>query len=278
MLKLRVITGLILLLLVGLVFYVPYPLFFGFTGLVILIAAWEWSALMGLSSYMARAGYVLALMLSLWVATRAPIYLIVWISFGWWILALLWVIAYARGRLDIKNRFIQGVVGIVLLVPAWISFNTVRVAQNDVGTIFFILCIICGTDIGAYFVGRCFGKHPFAPKISPHKTWEGFWGGLLTAFCIAWIGCFTLSIDPPRWWRVILLSLLTAVFSVVGDLFESMVKRQAGVRDSGRLLPGHGGVLDRLDSIVAGFPIFLWGCFVWGLSTFIPQAKEFFIF
>jgi phosphatidate cytidylyltransferase len=126
----------------------------------------------------------------------------------------------------------------------------------------YLLVLIAAADVGAYFGGRLFGRHKLAPQVSPGKTWEGFVAGVVAAACVAVAGA--IIFDMPFWpWLV--LCLLVAVVSVIGDLTESMFKRHVGLKDSGRLLPGHGGLLDRIDSLTAAAPTFLLGLLALGL-------------
>ena len=125
----------------------------------------------------------------------------------------------------------------------------------------FLLMLIWVADIGAYFAGRRWGRRKLAPTISPGKTWEGVWGAAAAAAAFALVGAAVLGVGS-RWPGFVAVCMVTVVFSIVGDLFESMLKRQRGVKDSGSLVPGHGGVLDRLDSLLAAAPVFLLGWLV----------------
>ena len=158
-------------------------------------------------------------------------------------------------------------IGLLILLPAWQGL--VLLKQWPLGNylIVAVMVLVWGADIGAYFSGRAFGKRKLAPQVSPGKSWEGVLGGLLTCLLIA------LAVGLSRHWGVVELvlalagTLLLVMVSVVGDLTESMFKREAGIKDSSNLLPGHGGILDRIDSLTAAIPLFavlLWAI-GWGV-------------
>jgi phosphatidate cytidylyltransferase len=147
----------------------------------------------------------------------------------------------------------------VVLLPAWIGLAYLRLDQAGSWLILYVIALVACADIGAYFAGRAFGRHKMAPAVSPGKTLEGLAGGItavaLFALLISAIA-LPAAISPSAF---LLLSMATALASVLGDLVESMVKRHRGVKDSGTLLPGHGGVLDRIDSLAAAIPVFAFG-------------------
>jgi len=228
---------------------------------VLLVAGWEWGGLIGLARA-ARwmfAGFVLASATLAWLlVTRfepavgrltAPEVLIYGIGCTFWLfIALAWL---AR-RWPMRSLLALGAVGWIVLVPAWLAFARL---QESPARLLAVLAIIWLADTAAYLSGRAWGKHQLAPSISPGKTWEGA-AGAVAAVAVYY---FILSRAVPEWgWRDgfggAVLFASVAVMSVVGDLFESAIKRQAGVKDSGTLLPGHGGVLDRIDSLTAALP------------------------
>jgi phosphatidate cytidylyltransferase len=140
------------------------------------------------------------------------------------------------------------------LVPVWLAL--VRLHEQGPQLMLFLLLLVVAADIGAYFAGRALGKHKLAPRVSPGKTWEGVGGGLVAAAMMAAFGVWWFDMDAVPFMA---LCIVVAIASVVGDLTESMFKRHAGLKDSGNLLPGHGGVLDRVDSVTAAAPVFLIG-------------------
>jgi phosphatidate cytidylyltransferase len=264
-LKQRILTGigagaalLIVLLLL------PEGVALGVFALVVLIGAWEWSAFPKFRSPISRYAYVLfvaGLMAVAWNNTRRPLHLewLVWTTIAWWVIAFFWV-ALAPAR---HNRVTVIICGILVLVPAWVAlahlyeFPGGRAADGSGPyRVLFLLCLIGAADIGAFFAGRAYGSVKLAPRVSPSKTWEGVLGGVVASALVAVIGA--LWFDVPR---LAFLSLCVAVvlISIVGDLTESMFKRYAGLKDSGSVFPGHGGVLDRIDSVTAAAPVFLLG-------------------
>jgi phosphatidate cytidylyltransferase len=147
----------------------------------------------------------------------------------------------------------------VILVALWVALMGLR-GDFGPGYVLFLLLLIWVADIGAYFAGRHWGQRKLAPVISPGKTWEGVWGATAAALAFALLGAAVLGIGT-RWPWFVAICMVTVGFSIIGDLFESMIKRQRGVKDSGSLLPGHGGVLDRIDSLTAAAPVFLLGLY-----------------
>ncbi|HEX7373797.1 MAG TPA: phosphatidate cytidylyltransferase, partial [Steroidobacteraceae bacterium] len=163
------------------------------------------------------------------------------------------------------HRFAAAVVGFPVLVPAAVGLGRlVLVEPHGRMLLLYLLVLIAAADVGAYFGGRLLGRHKLAPRVSPGKTWEGFVAGMVAAAIAAAAGAMVFDV-PLRPWLV--LCVLVALVSVVGDLFESMLKRRAGLKDSGNLLPGHGGILDRIDSITAASPTFLLGLYALGVPA-----------
>ena len=260
MLKQRILTAIVLipLVLAGLIFLPNLP-FLIITALIMLAAAWEWSNLMSLTSLRARILYLLLVAVSLvgisftavtWYAPAAS---------GWWVIAAIMVFVFPQGKTLLQNRFLRGLMGVAVLVPCWAAINTIRAQTGGVSALLFLLLLIWTADTAAYFVGRQWGKRKLAPEVSPGKTVEGFIGALIASTLVALIAFYYTGAPINRWGFGIVLVLFTVFFSVIGDLFESMLKRMVGVKDSGNLLPGHGGLLDRIDSLTAAAPVYLYG-------------------
>ena len=267
MLKQRILTALILIpLFLALLFWTP-PLGFGLVTLALtLLAAWEWAGLMELKKTSSRALYVILITLLLGAALRISIVTILGVAVFGWIMATFLVVSYPKpySFWEKKSKIARGIMGIFVLIPCWVSLNFIRNVPEGSLILLFLFVLIWGADSGAYFMGKFFGKKKLLPLVSPGKTWEGFYGALLTTLVIALIALTLSEVPSSMWIGAITLSLVTVLFSIIGDLFESLLKREAGVKDSGRLLPGHGGILDRIDSLTAAAPIFAAGALFLG--------------
>lgn len=274
MLKSRLITAFILIPVVIAALFLLPPLGFMITTLVVcMLAAWEWGQFAGFASRTQRiwlavlCGLLLALMMLTLPAYQHPVQLPqisfwLWASLGWWIAALVLVLFYpASASLWCQSRVLRLIFGILTIVPFFWGMLALRQYHYDVNHyagawwLLYVMFLVWGADSGAYMFGRLFGKHKLAPKVSPGKTWEGFFGGLLTSALISWLfGLWApLEVQPGT---LLLCSITAALASVLGDLTESMFKREAGIKDSGNLIPGHGGILDRIDSLTAAVPVF----------------------
>lgn len=256
MLRQRVITALVLApFVLFVILWVPHPITAGVLAVLVAAGAWEWSAFPGFTHRSARLAYVAfiaACVAAAWALGVEGVEsnLLLHAALVWWVLALLWI-AFAPASV---NRATAAVAGLFALVPVWLAL--VRLHAHAPQLMLFLLLLVVAADIGAYFAGRAFGKHKLAPRVSPGKTWEGVGGGLAAAALMAAFGVWWFSMDTVPFMA---LCILVAIASVVGDLTESMFKRHAGLKDSGSLLPGHGGVLDRVDSVTAAAPVFLIG-------------------
>lgn len=266
MLKQRVITASILaVLVIWAVLKLPVAGFGAALLLMILPAAWEWARLAQLVETRARLLYVggiLALILALWPLQAAVAGGLMSLGVLGWCVLCGWLWSYSRHPQRRDAPALIGAVGAVVLVLTWVALLGLRKqGQPDSGHyVLFLLLLIWGADVGAYFAGRRWGQRRLAPAISPGKTWEGVAGAAAMTLLLAVAGLLALPIGA-RWPLFLALCVVTAGFSIVGDLFESMLKRQCGVKDSGTLLPGHGGVLDRVDSLTAAAPVFLAGLY-----------------
>ena len=256
MLKQRIITALLLApFAILVILWVPHHITMAVFALLVLAGAWEWAAFPGLVSSAARLGYVAviaAAIAGLWSvgAESGQLDVLLYVAAAWWIIAALWI-AFMPTQM---NRFAAMIAGVLVLVPAWLAL--VRLHSLAPQLLLFLVLLVVAADVGAYFGGRTFGKHKLAPRVSPGKTWEGVYGGLCAAALLALVGVFWFRVSAPAF---IGLCVLVVIASIVGDLTESLFKRHAGLKDSGSLLPGHGGVLDRVDSVTAAAPVFLLG-------------------
>jgi phosphatidate cytidylyltransferase len=265
-LRTRILTALGLgAVLVGVVLLGPAWSARALFGLFIAGGAWEWSAFLGTNTRPARLFYlllvaVLASGARVLLTAGGAFMLLMWASACWWIVALVWLLI-APHRMSVA---VTAVAGLFALVPTWVALTRmVELWPHGPQWALFVLTVAFAADTGAYFAGRAFGRVKLAPRVSPGKTWEGVIGGMALAtavgFCASrWFG---LASD-----RFVPLCLVGAAFSVVGDLTESMFKRAAGLKDSGWLFPGHGGVLDRIDSALAATPIMCVGLLWLGIA------------
>lgn len=252
----RVVTAVVLLVVLLIVFFrLPQPAAIGVLGAFVAVAAWEWSAFLPLERLIARAAYTLLLLAllagSLWVFPgRVSLQPLLWVSLAWWGVAFICVL-----RFPMKIAPAVGAVcGMLVVVPAWVALAALlAVPGRGPEYVLFVLMIVWAADIGAYFVGRRLGRTKLAPKVSPGKTWEGLGGGLIGAVGVASCGSWWFDWSP---WFLVPLAISVTAISVVGDLTVSMFKRNVGLKDSGNLFPGHGGVLDRVDSVMAAVPLF----------------------
>ncbi|AKP32877.1 phosphatidate cytidylyltransferase [Yersinia aleksiciae] len=274
MLKYRLITALILIpVVIGALFLLPPVGFAIVTLFVCMLAAWEWGQLAGFATRSQRiwlailCGFLLVLMLLSLPAYQHSAHLPqvsvpLWLSMGWWLAALLLVLTYPRSAAFWRDsRLLRIIFGILTIVPFFWGMVALRQygydQHHNIGAwwLLYVMLLVWGADSGAYMFGKLFGKHKLAPKVSPGKTWEGLIGGLLTSALISWLfGRYApLDIIPEK---LLICSVVAALASVLGDLTESMFKREAGIKDSGHLIPGHGGILDRIDSLTAAVPVF----------------------
>ncbi|MBN7797532.1 phosphatidate cytidylyltransferase [Parahaliea mediterranea] len=272
MLKQRVVTALIMAaLFLGAMAFLPLSGLAVFFAVVVALGCWEWAPLAGWRGPWARGFYVLivvACMAALYVycglgqgPRREDVQPVLGLACLWWSFSLLWVKGYPSSALLWSSRAMRTLMGVLIMAAAWVA--AVYLLSFPGGGLLMVgmIVIVAAADIGAYFAGKRFGRHKLAAAVSPAKTWEGFWGGMACVLLLALLIWYLL---PPRMAHVSLMAVVavtlsTALASVVGDLTVSMVKRHSGVKDSGSILPGHGGVLDRLDSICGAAPVFALG-------------------
>jgi phosphatidate cytidylyltransferase len=261
MLKTRILTACVLIALVLLVLLFASTFLFELVGLVLVVlAAWEWARLADLITIKERILYMIVALLACLVAWQIPVLWTLTAALLAWLGASCLILRYPHANeFWAKNRWLKASMGVFVLTFFWIGLMTIHHQPQGVAYLLLALCIVWAADTGAYFVGRKWGKHKLAPFVSPGKTWEGLLGGVVLSLLVAWIGGFLLEVPIHLGLFASLWVILTVIASVFGDLFESLFKRQAGVKDSGRLLPGHGGLLDRIDSLTAALPLFALG-------------------
>ncbi|HTU64878.1 MAG TPA: phosphatidate cytidylyltransferase [Steroidobacteraceae bacterium] len=260
MLKQRVLTALILVaVLLGVMLGLPPVATTALITLLVLVGAWEWAGFIGSGARGTRAGFtmiVLALIGAAWLTwQRTPgfTHVILLVAVAWWFVAFLWVcLAPAR-----VNALSATLAGLLALVPCWFALFYLVQTTGNTYWVLFTLALVWAADTGAFFAGRWFGRVPLAPRVSPKKTWEGVLGGIALSGVVAWAAAeYLFKVDV---WPFVLLCVAVSALSIVGDLTESLLKRAAGIKDSGTLFPGHGGMLDRIDSVTAAAPALLFG-------------------
>lgn len=261
MLRQRVWTALALILgFLAALFYFPPAVWSILMGAIALGAAWEWARLCGLSGflkglYALLVGCAIAL---LYILSGEFEFIMpgVWLAtlLFWFLLAPLWLFKHWM----VRQRFLLLTIGFIVLLPTWFAFVSLR--EINAVLLLFLMGLVWVADIAAYFSGRQWGKHKLAPQISPGKTWEGVIGALLMAMCYVAIWRFfapysLVRLSTASWLIQSLAAMLFVAISITGDLFESHLKRTAGVKDSGNIIPGHGGILDRIDSQTSVLPV-----------------------
>lgn len=291
MLKNRVITAILLApLIVAAILFLPVDGFAVFWGAIILAGAWEWGNLSGLGGFLARLGFVGVILAFLfaaryfaidWAPGELPQWFY-WSVVAWW---FLWGIAFRRmpeKLVQIKYPLAAKLgAGALVLVSGWILMVWLRLNFHQ-QQVLYLVFLVWSADAAAYFVGKRWGHTKLLEPVSPGKTIEGVYGALfVTAILALSVGIF-VKLDAITLADFVFLSLFTAAASVCGDLFESLAKRVRGVKDSGALLPGHGGILDRIDSLLAAVSVFYAGSLVLGIflsagletSVVIPQEPN----
>jgi phosphatidate cytidylyltransferase len=252
----RIVTAVILIVVLLVVFFaLPPAAAVALVGAFVLAGSWEWAGFAGLSSSAGRAAYSgLALLMMIGVfayyQTGRPVEWPIALGLGWWVVAFVLVLRYPVS----VSPPATGLCGLLVLAPVWTAVLAILLSPSA-GPAFVLLglAMVWAADIGAYFVGRRFGRVKLAPGVSPGKTWEGVFGGLAAATVVAAIGARILELPLSVMFPI---GLSVALISVLGDLTVSLFKRNVGLKDSGSLFPGHGGVLDRVDGVSAALPLF----------------------
>jgi phosphatidate cytidylyltransferase len=265
-LRKRIITAVVLaVIVVAIVLLTPPVATLVLLTLFALAGAWEWSAFLRISSPLGRALYVAFLaalmpVISHVTATADGLNIVLVGTVVWWLVALVWIL-FAPHSVSVWSAALAGVLA---LLPAWLALVRLLDLPHGPQWMLFTLVLVFAADIGAFFAGRRFGRVRLAPEVSPGKTWEGVFGGLAAGALVAIAGSAWFGVPA----RVFLpLCLAVVAFSIIGDLTESLLKRFAGLKDSGTLFPGHGGVMDRFDSVTGAAPVLLFGLTVLGVAA-----------
>lgn len=267
-LRQRVITALVLIpLVVGAVLWLPSPVFAGLLAVIMARGVWEWCALCGMATPAIRAlmlGGLFAGALVLWWSISAQ-FLLASAAALWWfwqgarLMQIRTVEPFRERAPDVLAN------GLAIVLAAWAALVYLH-QMHTPGLVLFVLLLIWTADSAAYFAGRRWGRVKLAPVLSPGKTWAGVYGALFGAALCALILAGLSALGTGQTLLLVLVCGVTALISVIGDLYESLLKRRSGVKDSGRLLPGHGGLLDRIDSLLAAAPVFLLGLTLIGVE------------
>lgn len=266
MLRQRVVTAVILMagLLAALVWLPPVG-FDLLLLLVVLAGAWEWTTLAGATVAPLRIGFQSLLLLSCGLLLLQGGDWLQWMillaAVLWWPCAFYCIVRQPRQVWLLRQPAALLAAGWFVLVPSWLAVYWLqRLPGERLFHVLWFIALVAAADTGAYFAGKTFGRHKLAPLVSPNKTWEGLAGGMVATAIVALAGARlgpSAVLHDVNALVVVLAALLLAAYSVVGDLFESLLKRTQNLKDSGTLLPGHGGVMDRLDSITAALPLFV---------------------
>ncbi|HEY3488048.1 MAG TPA: phosphatidate cytidylyltransferase [Gammaproteobacteria bacterium] len=268
MLKQRILTIAVTApVFIALVLYSPTAVFSYAVLLLLMLGASEWARLSGLHTAATAVCYSLlfGVLILLAIFFPVPEDYHVWIYLAalcWWLIVSVWLVAYQRSRYVVHSPVLKLLMGLLTLLPPWYALTEIHASPvRGPGWVLLLFVVVWAADIGAYIAGKLYGRIKLAPAISPGKTIEGLGGGLLGAILVVGVASFYFVSMPVM--MLILLGMVTAALSVIGDLFGSMMKRMADVEDSGSLLPGHGGVLDRIDSMTIAAPLFAFGCLYW---------------
>jgi phosphatidate cytidylyltransferase len=294
----RILTALILFpLAVFAIFALSLESFNKVIGVIILIGFWEWTgfikkmqfihriAYLALSAGLMWLVYVNSPSVDFWNAWLFPrdlaellkltdaAFISLIIGALWWLIAFVLVIVYPKfSQTMINNIILMMLIGWLILIPTWVAITGLRSIgitldfYRGSSLLLFVLCIVWAADTGAFISGKLFGKHKLAPHVSPKKTWEGVIGGALLASLVVYLAIDLLAIPKSQQFELIILAIVLVIFSVIGDLTESIFKRLSGVKDSGTILPGHGGILDRIDALTSTMPLALLGLTLIGVS------------
>lgn len=221
------------------------------------LAAWEWTGLVKIETYVERTLFIIFILLfSVAAYLYFPKTSLLAGSLAWFV-ALYFILRFPDViQFPTTSSQLKLLLGVFLLTPCWVGLNLIRSYDRGLIYLFFVLSLIWMMDTVGYLVGKPWGRHKLIARLSPGKSIEGVFGGLLFTFLLSGMVVYSSKVPFKQTPLTLILILLVACFSVIGDLFESLLKRQAGVKDSGRVLPGHGGMLDRMDSTLAAVPLF----------------------
>ena len=263
MLQTRLTTALLLTIIMLAALFLPWGLFPVLILVLLSLSAWEWSLLANIKGQTNRLAYVLIIvalfLLALFFEDEITGFAlrISTCVFWFWILLIPLLIRFPASKPFFQNSFATMLMGAIILLSTASGLLWLKSQSNGAWLVLCLVVIVALADSGAYFAGKKWGLHKLAPEISPGKSLEGVYGGLLANFVFAVVLLFGLNMNPEDSFLIVFIVLLTSIFSVEGDLLESAIKRSHGVKDSGNILPGHGGILDRIDGVCAATPCFI---------------------
>ncbi len=290
MLLQRILTALVLAAVaISAIFLLPILYFYLFIAVIVLIAAWEWTNLVEINKVSGKLGFLLLLIVPMlgvtfwtqlleltsqvfeWPEIKEYSGALEWLVIGpvvFWVMMMILIRKVPEGLLaiELKTSF-KVFIGWFVLLSAWMFLTKLR-AYYGADAVMYFLALIWIADIAAYFTGKKFGKDKLAPAISPGKTVQGMYGAIISAMLCAVVLALYYGYPMMIATDFGMLSILTVLVSIYGDLFFSLMKRKSGVKDSGSILPGHGGVLDRIDSVIAAAPFYYAGVILIGRSVF----------
>lgn len=267
MLKQRILTALLLApLVIWGIFVLTEPVFNLALAAVMGLAAWEWAQLAGWRQPLYRAGYTLLIVILMYaillgIEQQSFMQALFAIVLLWWVIKLIHLFSYRHRALVMEvHTFTALLSGLPVLLGTYFAVVLLRnTPEYGPAHIMMLMILVWGADTAAYFVGRRLGKNKLLVSVSPGKSWEGVWGALVASVLLSLLGGIYFSMVDSQLLLFLLVGLLTVVFSIVGDLNESYYKRRVGLKDSGKILPGHGGILDRIDSLTAAAPVYYVG-------------------
>ena len=263
MLYLRILTAIPLAaLVVWIIIFQPSSVFFYFVLIIVLIAAYEWAKLSGVQTTLLQTVFAILMVITVLLIQQFAQNYHLWIIHAavlWWF-GVTFYLKKAKPKAASSNLNANKLLAAFIILPAaTLAMRDIHALNQGAYWLFFAISLVWMADNGAYFAGKRFGKHKLAPNISPGKTKEGLVGAIIATSLYTLLACYYFELNAERSALLMLLSIILTIISVSGDLYFSFLKREAGVKDSGNLLPGHGGILDRIDSILAAMPVFIVG-------------------
>ena len=263
MLYKRILTAIPLAALVTwIIFFQPSSVFFYFVLFIVLIAAYEWAKLSGVQTTFLQTVVAIFMVITVWLIQQFAQNYHLWIIYAavlWWF-GVTFYLKKAKPKPANSNLNANKLLAAFIILPAaTLAMHDIHALDQGAYWLFFAISLVWMADNGAYFAGKKFGKHKLAPNISPGKTKEGLVGAIIATFLYTLAACYYFGLSTEKSAFLMLLSIILTFISVSGDLYFSFLKREAGVKDSGNILPGHGGILDRIDSVLAAMPVFIVG-------------------